>query len=149
MRGEFLINGKNTYTQWGVVLAQGSIEALFAFPPAKEYVTNASRLENGVRVLTSGTALAKDADREVNLVISLLATGETDFKTKYASFLSELRGRTLDIKTTHSAEVYHCLYKSCTTFSDWNGRVCSMVLRLWEYNPGNRTGSGSGSGSGN
>ena len=139
MRGEFTINGKNTYTQWGVILAQGSIDALFAMPPSKEYVVNESRLEDGVRVLTSGTALTKDADREVDLIISLLATDETDFKTKYAGFLSELRGRALNISTTHSSDTYKCLYKSCTTFSDWNGRVCSMVLRLWEPNPADRT----------
>jgi hypothetical protein len=139
MSGEFTINGQNTYTQWGIVLAPGSVEQLLALPPAKDYVINESRLESGVRVLTSGTAMSKDADREVTLEVHLLATDATDFKTKYAAFLSYIRSnRELVVVTSHSSDAYHFIYRSCNAFSDWDGRVCHIALRLWEPNPGNR-----------
>ena len=140
MSGEFTINGLNTYSTWGIVLASGSVEQLLALPPAKDYIVNESRLENGVRVLTSGTALAKEADREVTLEIHMLAESATDFKTKYAAFLSYIRSnRNLELSTSHSSEAYHFIYRSCNSFSDWNGRVCHIALRLWEPNPSNRT----------
>lgn len=139
MSGEFIINGQNTYTTWGIVLAPGSVEQLLALPPAKEYAFNESRLENGVRVLTSGDALAKDADREVTLEIHLLAANEEDFKAKYAAFMGYIRQhRELIVFTGHSSDAYHFIYRSCSPFSEWNGRVCHMALRLWEPNPGNR-----------
>ena len=137
MRGAFSINGYDTYSTWGIILAEGSVDALLSIPPAKEYIVNESRLEDGVRVLAG--RVGKDADREVTLEVHMIASSATDSREKYASFVQFIKeNRTLDITTENTDGVFHFLYRSCNTFSDWNGRVSHIALRLWEPNPADR-----------
>ena len=136
MRGTFKINGKDTYTTWGVILAEGSMDQLLAIPPMKDPIFNESSLEDGRRVLLPSTP--KKGSRDLQLEVHLLAVDETQFFQRYAAFGQELMGGEVDIKTDHSDDVYHCVYRSCTTFSDFNGRVAKMSLKLTEYNPGFR-----------
>lgn len=139
MRGSFTINGHDTYSTWGVVLAENSVEQFIAPPPLKEYITNESALENGTQVLTSLAALPKVAARNITVEVNILATNNTDFRTKLAAFTTVLKGGVLTIRLTdHSADYFHCLYQSCTQFTDYNGRVAKFALRLIEPNPANR-----------
>lgn len=140
MSGTFTINGQDTYATWGIILAPGSVDALLALPPAKEYVANESRLQDGVRVLTGSTAKPLDAARDVTLELHLLARDAADYKAKYGAFRAYIKAhRDLAVATEHSTDVFHFLYRSCNSFSDWNGRVSHIALSLWEPNPGNRT----------
>lgn len=139
MRGSFTINSYDTYTQWGVILAEGSVEQFIAPPPLKEYITNESSVENGVQVLTSAGALPMVASRTITVQVNLLASSNSDFRTKLSSFISTLKGGVLTIRLTdHTADYFHCLYQSCTQFSDYDGRVAKFALRLLEPNPANR-----------
>ena len=140
MRGSFTINGYDTYSTWGVILAENSVEQFIAPPPLKEYITNDSALENGTQVLTESAALPRVAARNLTVEVNILATNNADFRTKLAAFTTVLKGGVLTIRLTdHTAEYFHCLYQSCTQFTDYNGRVAKFALRLIEPNPANRT----------
>ncbi len=140
MRGSFSINGLDTYNTWGVILAESSVEQFIAPPPLKEYITNESALENGVQVLTTTAALPKVAARNLTVEVNIIAANNSDLRTKLASFITALKGGVLTIQlTNHTADYFHCLYQSCTQFSDYNGRVAKFALRLIEPDPTNRT----------
>lgn len=138
MSGSFNINGKDTYSTWGIYLAEQSVEAFLSFPPLKDYIENSSALENGVQVLTS--SIPKVDAQVFNLVVILSASSKADFRTKLSSFKSTLLSGVLTIKLPeHTSEVFHCLYRSCTQFMDYDGRVAKFSLRLYEPNPANRS----------
>lgn len=140
MRGSFSINGKDTFATWGVVLAERSIEQFIAPAPMKDYITNDSAVENGVQVLTSASALPKIGSQSITLEVNIIASNNADFRTKLAAFRTVLQGCVLDIRIPdHTTEVFHCLYQSCTQFSDYDGRVAKFSLRLLEPNPANRS----------
>lgn len=140
MRGSFTINGLDTYDTWGIILAPGSVESLLTLPPAKDYIINESRLEDGVRVLSGSTAKAKDGPRELTLEVHLVASSESVFKAKYAAFRAYIKEhRDLEVVIPHSSDIYRLLYRSCTPFSEWNGRVCHIALSVFEPNPSNRS----------
>lgn len=140
MRGSFTINGHDTYTTWGVILAEGSVEKFLAPPALKDYITNESALENGIQVITSQVGLPKVADRTITVEVAMLAADNTAFRTQLANFVSTLKGGVLAIKLTdHTADTFHCLYLSCAQFTDYNGRVAKLALRLIEPNPADRT----------
>ena len=66
MTGELLINGKDAWTQWGVNMGDGFIDALDAPLPMKDYIENESRLEHGKRIITTD---AKVDSRDITLAI--------------------------------------------------------------------------------
>ena len=144
MRGSFSITTSggttyDTYTQWGVILAENSVEQFIAPPPLKEYITNESALENGVQVLTTSAALPKVAARSITVEMNIIASSNSDLRTKLSSFVSTLKGGMLTIRITdHSADYFRVLYQSCTQFTDYDGRVAKFALRLIEPNPANR-----------
>lgn len=141
MSGSFIINGRDTYETWGVYLAEKSVEEFLSFPPLKDYIENNSSIENGVQVLTSKDAMPKVDAKTFNLVINISASSHADFVSKLSSFKAMLMSGVLNIQIPeHTSDVFHCLYRSCTQFSNYDGkRVAQCALRLYEPNPANRT----------
>lgn len=106
-------------------------------PPMKDYIEDESRLEHGKRVITEG---AKVAGREVTLTLSLFAGDETAFYSHLNAFCTELEKATLDIELECQAgTIYKCIYKQCSQFTQYNGRLAKFSLKLEEPNPKDRT----------
>ena len=95
MTGKLFINGVDAYTQWGVVLEDGSYVKLLAGDSMKPYVENKSRTEAGKQILIKNPKLD---ERDVTLIFMFIPQA-TSFLTRYASFLSTLQaGKVVDTK---------------------------------------------------
>lgn len=132
-RGELKINGYDAYQMWGVSLEDQAIAALMTPHAMKEDITNQSRLEHGTR---HWAEFPKVAQRDLTLPIHLVARSKNEYLRKYASFCEELRKGKIDIETSYEPNVvHHCLYQSCTQFTQFYGGIAKMVLKLVEPNP--------------
>ena len=134
---DITINGKNAKTTWGIVFDSSSISALMVPASVKDYIENDSRLEHGRRVITNNVKV--DARTNIQLTISLYASSETEFFSRYDSFCAELEAGTLNIIiSSRPTVVYKCLYKSCKQFTQYNNRLARFSLTVIEPNPKDR-----------
>nr|DAI13923.1 MAG TPA: hypothetical protein [Caudoviricetes sp.] len=136
LKGQLKINGKDAYTTWGISMDDTSLSTLMTPPPLKAYITNDDRTRHGKEYLPSPVHV--DA-RDLTLQINLTAKTESQFFTRYASFCDELSKGVLNIETSYQkGVVYHCLYQSCSQFSQFMRGIGKFALKLTEFNPNNR-----------
>lgn len=137
MRGELFINGKDAYTQWGVIARETTITALIEPEPLKNPVENKSASENGKRV--RGEQAPKVDERTVNLSIQIKASDRADLIAKVASLKTELKKRRVEITTKYeSGVVYRMDYQSCRQTRSLFNRIAAFSIQLNEPNPANR-----------
>jgi len=138
MTGELKINGKDAFDTWGVSFEDGALAALMTPPAVKSYVTNTSRLEDGKRVVVYNP---RYDSRDITLEMHLVAKDKADFLSKYGNFCDDvLKKGYLYIETVYQPDVvYHCVYNSCTQYSQLINGLAKFSLKLTEPNPANRT----------
>lgn len=138
MTGDLIINGKDAWTQWGVNMGEGFLDAIDAFAPMKDYIENDSRLEHGKRVLISNPRVAS---RELTLHFTIKGDSETDYRAKRKAFEQELQKLAVDIKVPAiGTEVYHLVYlgKSVAYALNLSRTFCTVSAKFEEPNPMNR-----------
>lgn len=138
MTGELYINGKDAWTEWGVNMGKGFMDAIDSFVPMKDFVENESRLEHGKRVLISNPRVAS---RELTLHFTIKGNSESDYRTKRKSFERELQKVKVDVKVPALGdEIYHLLYlgKSVSYELSLSRSISAMSSKFEEPNPMNR-----------
>ena len=138
MTGELLINGKDAWTEWGVNMGDGFIDALDAPLEMKEYVENESRLEHGKRVLATN---AKVASRDVTLGFTITGASASDYRTKSKAFFAELQKGAFTVKVPALGdEVYHFVYtgKSVSYGLSLGRNFSHISMKATEPNPMDR-----------
>ena len=134
--GEFYINGKDCYTNWGISMDTSSLSSLMTPPPLKEFIENKSRLEHGKRVLSSNP---KIDERNITLTFNLTAKTEEEFFSRYNNFCEELATGIINIKTQYQPNItYKTIYISCNQFTQFMRGIARFSLKLVEYNPADR-----------
>ena len=128
--GELYINNTDAYTAWGVSLEDGGLDALMAFRPNKEPVTNKNVTSNGA-VVVSGTAGLVD-DRTVSVPMHIVASSKSDFLSKKSAFYAAIKNGALTIQTT--AETYTMYYVSCSQYTQFLSGMAKFILTLYEPN---------------
>lgn len=137
MRGELFINGYDAWLKWGITMNTTSLSTLLTPASMKDYPKNSVRIEHGTRYITNNV---KQAERDLSLQIDLVASGMTDFMSKYEAFCAQLATGKVNIKTKYQPNVtYKCLYISCTQYSMRSGKVGKFTLKLKEPNPNDRS----------
>ena len=69
-----------------------------------------------------------------------ISMDDTQFFARYASFCELLAKGILNIETSFQpGVVYHCLYQSCSQFSQFMRGIGKFVLRITEMDPNNRS----------
>lgn len=137
---ELLINGVDAST-YGVKLSPGSVGKLLVPVTYKDYVSNESRLEHGVRVLIPSTP--KVASREVTLTFQVNADTEVAFESRKEALLGELKSGALTIQLpTKSSEIFKLVYLGGTSYTGGlSGHACKITAKFLEPNPADRIGS--------
>lgn len=139
MKGDLYINGKDAWTEWGVNMGDGFLDAIDSFAPMKDYIENDSRLEHGKRVLI-GTA--KVASRDMTLHFTIMGVSEADFRNKRKAFETELRKGKVDVRIPAlGSDIYHLIYlgKSISYGMSLDRTFCSVSSKFEEPNPTERT----------
>lgn len=130
------INSRDAKRTWGIVFDSSAISAIMTPPPMKSFIENASRLENGKRVITTNP---KVDSRTLALTFSLYANDEDTFFERYDSFCAELEKGTLDIVLSNRPTIkYRLIYKSCKPITQYRNRLAKFSLAVEEPNPKNR-----------
>ncbi|WP_277015469.1 hypothetical protein [Prevotella corporis] len=136
LTGQLKINGKDAYETWGISMDDTSLSALMTPPSVKAYIENNDRIEHGKRVITS--SVFADS-RDITLQLNITAKNEQQFFERYSAFCDVLAKGILDIETSfQKGVVYHCLYQSCSQFSQFMRGIGKFVLKLTEPNPNKR-----------
>lgn len=128
----------NDTTLIGVRMGKGFADALLEPRPLKEYITNESRLEDGVRVLQSIPRFDK---RSLTLEFQITGNTKATFAINKRAFLNILAGREVKLEVPEiTTEVFHLLYtgKSVSYSSGLSGLACKIKVGFDEPNPGNR-----------
>ncbi|MBR3455745.1 MAG: hypothetical protein IKH26_10510 [Bacteroidaceae bacterium] len=137
MSEELYINGQDAWTTWGIGMDSSGLSALMTPAPVKDFVSNESRLEHGRQYITTNPRLK---ERELTLRLCLYAPTAALFYARYAAFCKDvLATGTVNISTRYQeGVVYHCLYQSCSQYTQYRGKVAKFALKLIEPNPSDR-----------
>lgn len=138
MTGELYINGKDAWSEWGVNMGKGFLDAIDSFAPMKDFVENESRLEHGKRVLVNNP---KVASREITLHFTIKGSSEADYRAKRKAFEQELQKVKIDVKVTALGDdVFHLLYlgKSVSYDMSPSRQIATVSSKFEEPNPMNR-----------
>lgn len=105
-------------------------------PSVKQYITNDDRIRHGKEYLHTPVYVES---RDLTLQLNLTAKDEEQFFARYASFCDVLAKGVFDIETSYQKGIiYHCVYQSCSQFSQFMRGIGKFVLKITEMNPNNR-----------
>lgn len=126
------------YETYGVTLTRGWREALLKPADVKDYTTNDSRLEHGVRMVAT-SAYAKKKERNVQIDFLLQGASESDYLQKYEAFLAKMAysGKIL-LKVPAMGRVFKIIYTDCQKYGDDGEKRGNFTLRFTEPNPEDR-----------
>ncbi len=138
MKGELYINGLDAWENWGITMDSSSLSTLMTPAGLKDYPTNKSRLDHGVQYLIDDNV--RMDERDLTLSLALVAPTKALFFARYESFCAQLATGQINIKTKYQSDVvYKCLYKSCSQYQQYLGKVGKFSLKLVEPDPTDRT----------
>ena len=138
MTGELFINGKDAYKEWGVNMGKGFLDALDEPAGLKGYITNDSKLKDGVDYCDM---TPKVNERQVTLTFTITVANQDDYRIKRKAFLNELYNGNVSLKIpSMSEDVYHLKYKDSTGAYAQNleRTFCKIGVKFIEPNPENR-----------
>lgn len=134
MRGEVYINGLDAWSYYGVVLDEGSEEALLLPSPLKTFTSNDMRSHHGKQVFTNNPRLK---DRTVSLTFCFLWA--EDYMEKYNRFVDMLQQGivVLSTKIMGTKMTFNLVYNSCRKYTSiqYAGK---LIVNFEEPNPANR-----------
>lgn len=123
---------------YGITLIRGWREALLTPAPVKEFVTNDSRIENGVSVIAS-PKYAKRSKRDVNISFFLEGSSEEDYLDKYEKFLEKIAySGQFCLKVPCMKRVFKFVYSQCSKYGDYGLKRSNFTLKLTEFDPTDR-----------
>jgi len=133
-----LINSKDAYSEWGVRMGDGFIDALFQPPTLKDYITNDSALEAGTQYCSY---VPKQASRKLTLVFTLEGDTQAEYLANRVAFYNVLEAGDLTVQVPDVADDVFTLKYTGTSvsFAQNTARTfCKLSLSFAEPDPTNR-----------
>lgn len=123
---------------FGVTLIKGWREALLMPASVKSYVTNDSRLQDGVAIIASSEYTKKDK-RDISLSFFLEGTDESDYLSKLENFLDKIAySGEICLKVPTLKCIYKLVYSQCSKFGDYGLKKGNFTLKMTENDPSDR-----------
>lgn len=135
---DLIINNRNAFTEWGVRVGDGFLDAIGAPAPMKDFIENKSRLEHGKRVIINNPKLD---ERDVTLTFTIQGNSQADYQSKKSAFQNELYKGALTIQIpSNGSEIYHLIYtgKSISYAQSLDRTFGKLTVKFNEPNPTNR-----------
>lgn len=137
MKGDLLINNKDAWETWGIVMGEGFINSILSPAGNKDFIENESRLEDGKRVLYVNP---KVQARDVTLTFNISGQNQTDYLTKYNLFINELHQGKMKIGIPILNMAFTLTHQKSTSFAVSKTRTFSKLsVKFEEPNPTERT----------
>ena len=136
------MNGKSLESM-GATLLSGAYSELMKPAPLKDYIENDDPLVHGVQVLVHTEGENEDPhpfvdEREVTLTFLIEGSSESDFMSKYSSFVAELHRGKVDLYVSELGETFKLFYLNCTQYDNYRLNACKMAIKFREPNPTDR-----------
>ena len=130
----------DAFTEYGIRMGDGFIDTLLQPSPLKDYLSNESRLENGVRVDVTPSKINK---RSVTLTFVVTNRNGSAMIANLRKFYTLLYGKKIRIRVpeVEDSEYYHLIYtgKSISFGSSLDRSISKLSVKFDEPNPANRT----------
>ena len=140
MTGELIINGKDAYQEWGVNMGENFLDSLEEPAGLKDYVTNSSRLNDGVDYCN---VKPKTDERQLTLLFTITGSSTTDFALKKRAFFEIMYSADVIITVPVIGVLtkFHLKYKGTTGVYAQNvaRTFCKVGFKFTEPNIRNRT----------
>lgn len=135
MTGDLYINGSDAWSGFRICMGDGFLDEIGKLAPAKSYIENKSRLENGKRVLFNNVLLDS---RELTLKFVIIADTQAIFQIRKKMFENILKGGlvTINVPAENTGDI-KLKYINCASYARKNNS-CIISVKFEEFNPANR-----------
>lgn len=129
------------WTTYKIRLIKGAYAELLRYPPIKEYVTNTSSLEHGVRydLPQSASYESKFNEKTFSIEIFIDASSESEMETLLASFVGKYHRNLFYLYVKSKNLVFKLVYKDLERLRIYRDGKGIFALKLTEINPADRT----------
>ena len=128
------INNK-PLSDYGVEMLAGSYNSLLKPAQLKPFVSNEPVNGNGVQYIIPETEEIFVAERQVDLIFSVIGDTKEAFLENYRNFIALLQSGELDFDIPDLGRHYHLKYENCTSFDHITLLACKIAVKFSEPNP--------------
>lgn len=143
MNGKMIINGKDAYAEYGILLYESgsglneNYSQLLTPPPAKTHTMVSYREKPGEEVNVASVVFEA---RSVTLQLLLIANSESQWWTRYNAFIALIKTGWLTIEIPELKKTYRMYYESTSQYKQLTtmkqARVCARFsIKLREPKP--------------
>lgn len=137
MKGQAFINDKDIWLTWRASLCKGSYEQLLKPAPMKEYITNNSRGEHGMRIVAN-SGNSKTDYRTLSLSLFIEGDTQSEYLNNIETFIDEISSGVFSLKIPRLNKVYQLVYTDCSNYGDYGLKKGKFVIKLTEPNTKDR-----------
>lgn len=132
--GEIKINDK-LLSDYGAEMLAGSYNSLLKPAQLKPWVSNEPVNGNGVQYIIPETGEIFVAERQVDLIFSVIGDTKEAFLTNYRNFIALLQSGELDFHIPDLGRHYYLKYENCTSFDHIALLACKVAVKFSEPDP--------------
>lgn len=132
--GEIKINDK-PLSDYGAEMLAGSYTSLLKPAQLKPWVSNEPVNGNGVQYIIPETGEIFVAERQVDLIFSVIGDTKEAFLTNYRNFIALLQSGELDFYIPDLGRHYYLKYENCTSFDHIALLACKIAVKFSEPDP--------------
>lgn len=119
---------------YGATFIRGWYEELLTPAPTKQYISNDSRLEHGVRVVANAQNTKLDK-REVQLQVMIEGSTQEQYLQRYEAFLAAITQGLIKLYVPKLDRTYKLVYTNCTKYGNYGLKKGIFTLKFTEPNP--------------
>lgn len=131
---EITINNK-PLSDYGAEMLAGSYNSLLKPAQLKPFVSNEPVNGNGVQYIIPGTGEIFVAERQVDLLFSVIGDTKEEFISNYRDFIALLQSGKLDFYIPDLGRHYYLKYENCTSFEHIALLACKIAVKFSEPDP--------------
>lgn len=128
------INNKSL-SDYGAEMLAGSYNSLLKPAQLKPWVSNEPVNGNGVQYIFPGTEEIFVAERQVDLIFSVIGDTKEEFIRNYRDFIAMLQSGELDFYIPDLGRHYYLKYENCTSFDHIALLACKIAVKFSEPDP--------------
>lgn len=128
------INNK-LLSDYGAEMLAGSYNSLLKPAQLKPWVSNEPVNGNGVQYIIPKTGEIFVAERQVDLIFSVIGDTKEEFLSNYRNFIALLQSGELDFYIPDLGRHYYLKYENCTSFDHIALLACKVAVKFSEPNP--------------
>lgn len=131
---EITINNK-PLSDYGAEMLAGSYNSLLKPAQLKPWVSNEPVNGNGVQYIIPKTGEIFVAERQVDLIFSVIGDTKEEFISNYRDFIALLQSGELDFYIPDLGRHYYLKYENCTSFEHIALLACKIAVKFSEPAP--------------